>query len=455
MPNNFLTTTSWVVEPKTLEVIDQVLSAHLSGEARDQGEIQAAIAKVQEQRGAPGPSSPPRAYQVEDGVAIIPLIGVMGKRFNLFSAISGGVSTEILQDMIEDALTDPEVEAVVLKVDSPGGTVDGTAELGDYLLRNRGIKPLYAQVDGMCCSGALWVASACDRIYAYRTGQVGSLSAVTCHYDRSGADAKAGITRTFIVSGEYKRITADHQPLSGAGRDYLQGFIDRYHAMFVEAVAAGRGMTPEEVQARFGDGRIHLAGEALAIGMIDAIGDLPATINAARLAAREEGEMNKDEFQAKHPELYQQVLAEAEKDMAEQVTAAAAAALAKGGEEERARLCGLYSKIHGEPSGAAFAQVAASGLTAEQLSGLETVGLTFGKKEIAAKDDTKGKILEALVNGGDGQQVTAGAQGEPPDFLAAVDAYIVEKRVTKVEAIKAVARLQPKLHEEYKNKGRA
>lgn len=459
MPNKFLNTTAWVLEQKTLEIVDQVISARLTGEVRDLDQIELALGRpmVNER--------PEKPYEVFDGVAVITMIGMIGKRFDMFARMSGGVSTERMQTMIEDALTDPLVSAIVVQIDSPGGTVAGTFELCDWMLQNRGIKPMYGYVDGQCCSGAYGFASCLDKIFAFRSTQIGSVSAVVCHYDRSGADAQAGIKRKFIVSGEYKRMASDAEPLDEKGEAYLQGFIDRYHAMFIEVVAAGRGIAPEEVQARFGNGQVHLAAEAMALGMIDGIGTLPETLDAARKAAMEDEAMNKEEFAAKYPDLHAQLVAEA--------TAAAKADLAADGDAliktEQERLFGLYAKMHGGDAGAAFAKLAGSGLTVAQLEGLEACGFGMkmpgkGKdaaeeeeidpetgKKIAKSQSTKEKILDALENGK--EELRAGGAGGPSDFMAAVDAIVERDRCTRIEAMKKAAREYPELHQAYKNGG--
>lgn len=447
MPNKFITTTAWVLDRPTLEIVDQVISARLTGEVRDLEQIELAL-------GRPMVSErPEKPYEVFDGVAVIDMVGIMGKRFDMFSRMSGGISTERMQTTLEDALTDPLVEAIVVKIDSPGGTVDGTFELCDWQLQNRGIKPVYGYVDGACCSGAYAYASCLDKIFAFRTAQVGSVSAVICHYDRSGADAAAGIKRTFIVSGEYKRMASDAAPLDEKGAGYLQGFIDHYHAMFTKLVASGRGMTPEDVQSRFGNGQVHLAAEALALGMIDAIGTLPETINAARMAAMEENPMKKEEFAAKYPELHAELVAEAtaqaRSELAGQVETEGAALVAA----DRERLFGLYGKLHGTESAVAFAKLAGSGMTVAQLEGLEACGFgrkTGGNEQVSGKDDAKGKILAGLEKD-QPELPSGGGGGVTGDFMAAVDAEVEKTRCTRTEAMKRVARKNPELHAAYKS----
>lgn len=450
MPNNakhsFLMHTAWVLEPDTLAIVDDIITARLEGRTRDLVAIEAAHGTALENRANSKP------YAVVDGVAVISVNGVMGKRMGMFSEMSGGVSTQRIQMQVEDALTDPAIEAVVLSIDSPGGTVDGTAELGDFLLANRGIKPVHAYADGLMASGGYWLGACCERITAYRTTQVGSVSVVLCHYDRSKQDEKAGVKRTFITSGEYKRMANDAEPLNEKGEAYLQQSVDRYHSMFIEAVAAGRGQSPESIQEKIGDGRVHIADAALEIGMIDAIGSLAETINAARAAAQEDFSMNKAELKEKFPELHAELIAEGQEqaraEIADQVQGQADVAVSA----EQDRILGLYGRVHGEAAGEGFGRLVASGLGAEQVDALQACG--FSKVPAAGTatgdGDLKGKILDALEGGDQGGNLANGGQdGDAPDFMAAVDAVVKEKGITRIAAMKLVAEKNPELHAAY------
>lgn len=451
MPNKkYLQTTAWVLEPKTLEIVDDIISARLEGRTRDLAAIEAASGVELNNR------EKNRPYQVVDGIAVIFMNGVMGKRMGMFDNMSGGVSTQRIQMQVEDALTDPAIEAVVLSVDSPGGTVDGTAELGDFLAANRGTKPIHSYADGLMASGGYWIGSVTDRITAYRTAQIGSVSAVMCHYDRSGADKKEGLKRTFITSGEYKRIANDAEPLSEKAESYLQDKIDRYHAMFIEAVADGRGLEPEEIQKKFGDGQVHIADAALEIGMIDAIGSLAETIDAARAAAREDSSMNRAELQEKFPELHAELIKEgqdvAQVEFEDVVKAQVDTAVAA----EQERMFGLYGKLHGAEAQDGFEKLANAGMDVSQIEALEACG--FGKRKAAAlagDEGLKREILENLENDKGAGDLESGGVGDgATDFMAAVDAMVTDKGITRIQAMKKVAADNPELHEAYLNRGK-
>lgn len=444
MPSKFLMTTAWSLDHSMMAVVDAVLSAKINGEVRD-------LEKVAAESGVELKNKEKnRPYKVVDGVAVISMNGVMGKRMGMFDSMSGGVSTQRIQMQIEDALTDPLIDALVLSVDSPGGTVDGTAELGDWLLKNRGVKPIFAYADGNMASAAYWIGSACDEIYAYRSATIGSISVVVCHFDNSKKDKKTGIKRKFITSGEYKRIANDAEPLSEKGEAYLQHKVDLYHAMFIEAIATGRGLDPKQVQTKFGDGRTHLADAALEIGMIDHIGSLAETIEAARKAATEESPMNKAELAEKFPELHASLLAEgkasAEEANKEQATKDGEALVAA----ERARTVGLYNKLHGADAAQGFEKIVASGMDAEQMDALEAVGFSAAAGKAPAADPEKGLKDEILENLRAGDDLTpGGSDSGDTGFMALVESMVADKGVTRSAAMQKIAAQNPKLHEDY------
>lgn len=447
MPSEFLQTTGWVLEQSTMKIVDEVLTAKMNGQDRDLTAIEASLGKPMSS------SRPDKPYTVEDGVAVISMNGLMGKRMNLMTRMSGGVSTQFMQMALEDALTDPAVTAVVVSVDSPGGTVDGTAELCDWLLSVRGVKPVFSYVDGMMASGAYWFGSATDEIWGYRTASVGSVSVVVCHFDRSGADAKAGIKRKFITSGKYKRMANDAEPLSEDGEAYLQDRVDRYHAMFIDGVAAGRGIEPDAAQTKFGDGKVHLAAQALAIGMIDHIGSLAETIDAARAAAQEGRSMNKAEILNKFPgpaaELQAEGKAAAEAEFEGQVQEQGDSLVAA----EQERMVGLYGAIHGEEAKVGFKTLVETDVNGAQLAALAGVGFGAKTKQTdAGGDSINEKILTKLENE-DETDLKTNSQGDgSTDFMSAVKTYAKEHGVGNIAAMKAVRKEQPDLHKSFLKK---
>jgi signal peptide peptidase SppA len=263
----------WAIVPDKLFEITEIYSRHLRGEKIDVAAIEAQIGKPLQHQ--------PKGYQIADGgVAVLPVEGVLAKRMNMMMQFSGGTSMQHMTRDLRAALDDPQVNSVILAVDSPGGTVDGTLDVGRAVMDARGSdKPVVAWVDGLMASAAYWIGSAADSIFINSgTDMVGSIGVAMQHVDYSGADAQRGIKRTDIYSGAYKRIASDAGPLTPDGRAYLQAQSDYYYSLFVEHVAQQRGVSVDKVLSDMADGRIFIGQQAIDAGLVDGASTLDALI---------------------------------------------------------------------------------------------------------------------------------------------------------------------------------
>lgn len=326
----------WAIRPQMLEEIQRIYASHLHrAEKIDISAIEAATGKTL--------NSTRANVQVTDGVAVIPVHGVIGKRMNLMTQISGGASTDQVASDYLSALNDPAVKGIVLHIDSPGGTVDGTMQLADILRANRGAKPTMACADGMMCSAAYWIGSAVDKItMADLTTDVGSIGVVASHMDISAWEEKQGIKTTEVTAGRYKRAISQYQPLSDEGRAMLQADVDQIYRLFVESVADNRGCSVEDVLLNMADGRVFLGQKAIEAGLVDSVATLAETIQQVRDLARttitkpisrasaaqatetEIKPMTIDQLKAECPELVEAITAEATAGHAEALAAARA-----------------------------------------------------------------------------------------------------------------------------------
>mgnify|MGYP001766617627 CR=1 FL=1 len=219
---------------------------------------------------------------VNGSVAVIDISGVLVKRLSFLSHFLGEVSMPKIGQVFESALNDSQISLIVLKLDSPGGTVDGTEELAALIHASRGKKPIIAYSDGQICSAAYWIGSAADAIYVSgETIQVGSIGVAATHVDVSAQDAMCGEKYTEITAGKYKRITSAHRPLSDDGQAYLQEQVDYLYSVFVETVAQFRGRSiPQILEAA--DGKIFMGQAAVDTGLVDGI----ATFNQVLALAK-------------------------------------------------------------------------------------------------------------------------------------------------------------------------
>jgi signal peptide peptidase SppA len=255
--------TPWAIDPVKLAVIESLLARKARGETIPQYEIEAA---KQKQRKS-GPTPP-------GGVGLVPIYGTITQRADLFTEWSGGTSTEKVGQQIDGYAADPNVKAIVLDVDSPGGSVYGVAELADKIRAVAKDKKVIGVANSEAASAAYWLLAQASEVVVTPSGQVGSIGVYVMHVDQSEAMKLVGRSVTFVSAGERKVAGNSYGPLDSLGKEELQKSVDDYYALFTGAVAKGRGRSKSTVQNGFGKGGMVRAEEAVAEGMADKVGTL-------------------------------------------------------------------------------------------------------------------------------------------------------------------------------------
>ena len=218
-------------------------------------------------------------YQVIDGVAIIPIQGVLTKAESWVSALSGCSSYAQIGGYLQDAVNDAGVRAILLQVDSPGGETTGCLELSDYIYSLRGLKPIFAVADDFAFSAAYALTSAADKIFVTRMGAVGSVGVVVLHTEDSKFNGEQGFKYTYIFKGDKKVDGNPHEPLSERAEKDIQSEIDRQYDQFVATVARNRKASAEEIIAT--QAGVCWAENAVPL-LADAVGTLGDAMNALR-----------------------------------------------------------------------------------------------------------------------------------------------------------------------------
>ncbi len=185
----------------------------------------------------------------------------------------GGIITEDrkLLEAVDALAKDSSVAAVMLAVDSPGGSVAGGESLHDALVRVAAAKPLVTVMGGTAASAGYMISVPAARIFASNATLTGSIGVILETGDLGGLLDKLGIESTPLVSGPLKDQPSYTHPLSPAGRDYLQGLVGDLFSQFVTIVSQGRHMDEAKVRA-LADGRAYDGRQALALGLVDEIG---------------------------------------------------------------------------------------------------------------------------------------------------------------------------------------
>lgn len=227
-------------------------------------------------RGTPAPVTRGDGTQL----AIIPLHGTITPEGSLFSMLFGlGGGLQAFRASFREALADDNVSAILIDVNSPGGIVDLVPETAAEIRAARGQgKPIVAIANTLAASAGYWIASQADELIVTPSGMVGSVGVFTIHEDLSRMADMMGITVTMIAAGDHKIDGNAFQPLSKAARASLQDMVDQIYASFTMDVAAGRGVPVAAVTAGYGQGRVVLAKDALALKMVDRVEPLEATL---------------------------------------------------------------------------------------------------------------------------------------------------------------------------------
>lgn len=254
-----------------------LLTEYAEARARYTGPMEAPTARA----GAMAGAGMGTAYELRPGgVAVIELGGLMLQRPGFLARLFlGVVDTVEIAAAIEETGRDPSVRSVLLKINSPGGAVHGTAELAAAVAGVAVNKPVVALTDGMACSAAYWVASACSQVYGSSLNvMAGSIGVVFAH---AYFPLAGGAAVTEVTSGKFKRIVSEYKPLSTDGLAHLQEKVDYMATQFIKAVAKGRNLTPAAVAAQ--EARVYIGQQAVDAGLLDgfmSVGELERQLAA-------------------------------------------------------------------------------------------------------------------------------------------------------------------------------
>lgn len=260
--------TPWAILPEKLSAIIELVSLRAAGGRFSAEEIEARI----------GAAAPSRQQAQTGTVAILPLTGVITPRINMMSEMSGGTSAQQFSAMFQAAVDNPEIGAILIDVDSPGGSTDLVPELAAQIRDARGSKPITAIANTDAASAAYWIASQADEFVVTPSGMVGSIGVFAAHDDLSAQLEQDGVKTTLISAGKFKTEASPYEPLSEEAKAAIQARVDDFYGMFVADVAAGRGVPASSVTGGFGEGRIVTAQAAVKAGMVDRVATFEATV---------------------------------------------------------------------------------------------------------------------------------------------------------------------------------
>jgi protease-4 len=224
-----------------------------------------------------------RSLLFADKVAIIDVDGLLVNRHKRGLIRTGENPVSLFIEKLDKAARDESVKAVVLRINSPGGTVAASDIMYHHLRRfkRQTGKPVIACVLGLGCSGAYYLACGCDGIVAQPSSVTGSIGTILQTFSVAGTMEKIGVKAVTIKSGQLKDMASPLHDLSDEERDVLQRIIDNFYQQFLKVVEDGRNIDQQKLQ-ELADGRVFTAEQALQEGLIDRIGYLDDGIEWAK-----------------------------------------------------------------------------------------------------------------------------------------------------------------------------
>lgn len=221
-------------------------------------------------------------------IAVVPVNGVIVPRAGTWMEEEGwATSAETIGRQVRAAAADPAVHAIVLDVNSPGGAVAGVQDAAEAVLEARNRKRVEAVSNPLMASAAYWIASGAHRVTTQQHGYVGSIGALSVHFDQSEGMKKWGITATVTRSSEAKAEEMPYAPLSESAKTAIRERVNSMADAFVDHVARGRNTSSAAVRAGHELGRVLVGRRAIDAGLADDVGTLDQVL--ARLGAAKQG----------------------------------------------------------------------------------------------------------------------------------------------------------------------
>ena len=248
-----------LIVPEMHKQICRIVHDHMTGSAHQDNGC-AAVFETPVQADA--------EMQVVDGVAVIPVQGVLDKSVNAMAAQSGATGLDAIEAMLGKALLDDSVDGILLDVNSPGGSVTGIPELAKKIAAAATVKPVVAFTDTMMASAAYWLSAGASAIVASESANVGSIGVYMAFHDTSRANEMAGVKTILVKAGKFKAAGIDGIEPTTEQIDMMQESVDKIAGWFNGFVAQNRSAMPASAR----EGQTFFGIDAVAVDMIDRVG---------------------------------------------------------------------------------------------------------------------------------------------------------------------------------------
>lgn len=221
--------------------------------------------------------APSAELAFKDKVGVIEIEGVIG-------------ASEKITESLADFKADEKIKAVILRINSPGGSVGPSQEIYAEVRKTAREKPVVASMGAVAASGGYYVAAGANKIVANPGTITGSIGVLMEFVQLEGLLQKIGVRLEVLKSGEFKDLGSPHRELTERDREIIRGVMEDIQQQFVQAVAAGRNL-PEDSVRKIADGRIFSGARAKNLGLVDRLGNLQDAVALTKELAGIEGEV--------------------------------------------------------------------------------------------------------------------------------------------------------------------
>lgn len=227
---------------------------------------------------------PPRLLEVHDGVGFVSIKGVLNNSADAWwNEYVGATGYPELREAMVAAAQDPEVNHIILDIDSGGGSVAGLADTSNLIrMVHDRVKPVTAFAGGNMYSAAYWLGASAGKVYATEGSGVGSIGVIATHMERSKMLEEMGIGVNVIRAGKYKALANSVEPLSEEGRKQIQAGVDAAYKIFIGHVSAMRGKSVEYVDSVMAQGREFYGQAGVDAALVDGLTTFDALVSEVK-----------------------------------------------------------------------------------------------------------------------------------------------------------------------------
>ncbi len=216
-------------------------------------------------------------------------LGIVEAKGTIGESAPAGVDADKVVKLLKKYEKDDDIKGIVVRVDSPGGSVAPSQEIHDAIKRIKAKKKVVVSMGALAASGGYYISAPADRIYAEPGTLTGSIGVIFMHFNVRGLLEWAKIDQTTLKTGKYKDTLSPFRPLHDTDREEIQSLSDDVYGQFVQAVAQGRGL-PEARVREIAEGRIYTGKRAKELKLVDELGGFDDAVAAAWELAGQSGE---------------------------------------------------------------------------------------------------------------------------------------------------------------------